>query len=406
MIPPLRVLTPEDPAGVSGAKQLPRVLHVINGEHYSGAERVQDLLALRLPDHGFEAGFVALKPGRFGSCRRSVDTPLEELAMRSRWDLRAVGRVARAAQAGGYQIIHAHTPRSAMVAALAARQLELPFVYHVHSPTSRDSTRWLANLVNGRIERLSIAGAAKLITVSPTLTDHMKSLGVPDERLRCVLNGVPKVAGAEPRKKREGVWTLGMVALFRPRKGAEVLLEALALLKSKGQDVRLSAIGPFETPDYEEHLVSLAGRLGVGNSVSWIGFTEGVGAELDRVDALVLPSLFGEGLPMVVLEAMAAGLPVIATHCEGTAEAVAHRETGYLVEPSSVSQLAGAIDSLLTGELDYEQASARSIARHAERFSDDAMAAQVAEVYRELLGLPDARAESIADGLHPSEAPV
>ena len=83
--------------------------------------------------------------------------------------------------------------------------------------------------------------------------------------------------------------------------------------------------------------------------------------------------------------AMAAGLPVIATRCEGTSEAVVHRRTGCLVEPGSVSQLASAIESLVDGEIDYEQASAESIARHAERFSDDAMAAQVAEVYRELL---------------------
>lgn len=377
--PELRLVVP------ATEEQLPRVLHVINGEHYSGAERVQDLLGLRLPDHGFGAGFVALKPGKFGDFRHSTNAPLEELAMGSRWDLRAARRVARVAREGGYRLIHAHTPRSAMVGSIAARRLGLPFVYHVHSPTSRDSTRPFANWVNDRVERWSVSDAARLITVSPTLSDHMKSLGVAGERLRCVLNGVPAVANAEPRPRPQGLWTLGMVALFRPRKGAEVLLEALALLRSNGLDVNVRAIGPFETPEYQDQLVSQANRLGVGSLIKWVGFAEDVDAELRRCDALVLPSLFGEGLPMVVLEAMAAGLPVIATRCEGTSEAVVHRRTGCLVEPGSVSQLASAIESLVDGEIDYEQASAESIARHAERFSDDAMAAQVAEVYRELL---------------------
>ncbi len=378
--PALRVVSPSDDAVC-----LPRVLHVINGEHYSGAERVQDLLALRLPDHGYEVGFVALKPGRFGDCRQSDKAPLEELAMSSRWDLRAANRVAAIAREGNYQLIHAHTPRSAMIGSLAARREGLPFVYHVHSPTSRDSTRWLANWVNNRIERWSVSSATKVITVSPTLTRHMQSMGFQQDRLRCVLNGVPAQAGVVPRTRPEGPWTLGMVALFRPRKGAEVLLEALALLRSKGIVVNLRAIGPFETTPYEERLVSLANRLGVGGAVRWVGFTEDVSAQLDQIDALVLPSLFGEGLPMVVLEAMAAGLPVVATHCEGVAQAVAHRQTGYLVEPGSVSQLAQAIEDLTRGKLDYEQASAASIARHAERFSDDAMASQVARVYSELL---------------------
>lgn len=365
--------------------RLARVLHVINGEHYSGAERVQDLLALRLPRHGFEVGFVTLKPGRFAEARAARDAPVHDLAMAGRWDLRAAARVARLAREGGYRLIHAHTPRSALVGSIAARRAGVPFVYHVHSPTSRDSTRRAINLLNDRVERWSVAAAARLITVSPTLTEHMTALGVPAQRVRCVMNGVPRVPGARPRPAPAGEWTLGMVALFRPRKGTETLLEALASLASRGVRVGLRAIGPFESTEHQERLVGLASRLGLGGAVRWTGFTENVHDELAQVDALALPSLFGEGLPMVVLEAMAVGLPVIATHCEGVAQAVAHRETGMLVEPGSVSQLAAAIEELVTGRLDYEQASAAALRRHAERFSDDAMAARVADVYRELL---------------------
>jgi glycosyltransferase involved in cell wall biosynthesis len=90
-------------------------------------------------------------------------------------------------------------------------------------------------------------------------------------------------------------------------------------------------------------------------------------------------------LPMVVLEAMAAGLPVVASRVEGVPEAVVHRETGLLVEANSVSQLARSIEEMVGGDVDYTALSRGARARHAERFSDTAMAAGVSEVYRRVL---------------------
>ena len=142
------------------------------------------------------------------------------------------------------------------------------------------------------------------------------------------------------RRPPTGMWTLGAVALFRPRKGIEVLLEALAMLRSRNVNVRLRAVGGFETPLYKADVLGLAERLDLAEAIDWIGFTRNVNRELAKIDLFVLPSLFGEGLPMVVLEAMAAGLPVVASRVEGVPEAVVHRETGLLVEPGSVSQLA------------------------------------------------------------------
>ncbi|TWT88870.1 Glycogen synthase [Pseudobythopirellula maris] len=386
-VPPTTAASAEHPNASPAAppEQTLSVLHVVNGEHYAGAERVQDLLALGLPQQGCGVAFASLVRGRFGDCRRSTDTPLHELTMRGKADLRVVRQVARLAKQGGHDLLHAHTPRSAMVAALAARMTGLPWVYHVHSPTSRDSTHRLTNWVNDRVERWAVRSAARLITVSPTLTDHMVASGAPREKIRCVLNGVPAV-DARPRHDPLGPWVLGMVALFRPRKGAEVLLDALADVRADGHDVALRAIGGFETPDYGEHLIDHMQALGLTDAVRWTGFTTDPLAELAKVDALVLPSLFGEGLPMVVLEAMAAGLPVIATRCEGTVEAVAEGQTGLLVEPGDREGLSAAITELVTDRLDYPAMSRRSITRHAERFSDTAMARNVAEVYREALG--------------------
>jgi glycosyltransferase involved in cell wall biosynthesis len=224
-----------------------------------------------------------------------------------------------------------------------------------------------------------------LIAVSPSLARYMIGRGFPAARVVCVPNGVPSVPAAFDRSAPAGTWTLGTVALFRPRKGAEVLLESLAALRSCGVDVRLRAVGGFETLAYETAILGLADRLGLRGAIDWVGFTRNVDAELAKIDLFVLPSLFGEGLPMVVLEAMAAGLPVVATRVEGVPEAVVHRETGLLVDPESVSQLASAIRQFTSGEVDYAAMSRNGRERHTALFSDVAMARKVASVYRDVL---------------------
>jgi glycosyltransferase involved in cell wall biosynthesis len=131
--------------------------------------------------------------------------------------------------------------------------------------------------------------------------------------------------------------------------------------------------------------LALVERLGLSGAIDWVDFTREINAELAKMDLFVLPSLFGEGLPMVVLEAMAMGVPVVASHVEGIPEAIAHRESGLLVEPASVSQLAAAIQEFVAGELDYTAISRNGRERHRERFSDVAMAANLAVVYRDVL---------------------
>ncbi|MEQ8788540.1 MAG: glycosyltransferase [Pirellulaceae bacterium] len=369
---------------VAAVATLP-VLHLINGQHYAGAERVQDLLAQQLPAQGFRVGFACLKPERFAELRRCQDAPLFELGMRGRFDLRPAWRVAELVRREGYRLLHAHTPRAAMIGRLAAAMTGVPLVYHVHSPTSRDTTHRLRNWLNTTVERWAIAGAARLITVSASLAEHMRRSGVAAERLTVVPNGVPCVESVPDRLPPTDTWTLGTVALFRPRKGTEVLLEAMALLRDQGLSLRLRAVGPFETSDYQQRLESLVEHYGLHSHVEWTGYCRDVSAELAQMDLFVLPSLFGEGLPMVVLEAMAAGVPVAATRVEGVPEAIRDELDGVLAEPRDARSLADAIRRVIDGDVDWQALRAGALARQRECFSDISMAAGVARVYRELL---------------------
>lgn len=363
-----------------------KVLHIITGDLYAGAERVQELLAHRLPSFGYEVSFVCLKEGAFQQALQAGPSEVATVVMRSRFDLiRTVLRIARRARDSGSQLIHTHTPRGALVGSLTAAITGLPMTHHVHSPTLRDTTNTWANRANALVERTSLLRVAALIPVSDSLAHYLADQGYPARRIFTVPNGV---AASDLHTSREMYddLKLGMVALFRPRKGVEVLLQAMSLMIRRGQLVRLMAIGDFEDRDYQCQVLALTEQLGLSDYVHWCGFQADVLQELTGVDALVLPSLFGEGMPMVVLEAMAVGLPIVASAVEGVPEVVRDGQDGLLVPPNDIEALAAALLRLLD-----DRPAARSMGDSARRrqrdtYSDTAMTAGVSRIYDRLLG--------------------
>jgi len=308
--------------------------------------------------------------------------------MRGRFDLRPALRLARIVRREGYRLVHAHTPRALLIAGLASWLTGVPLVYHVHSPASRDSTHRWRNRMNTAVERLFLRLASALITVSHSLREHVVAQGYPPESIAVVANGVPSRNPRPRRHPGQQGWTLGTVALFRPRKGVEVLLEALALLRAQGLNVRLRAVGGFETLRYECEVQHLAERLGLTDAICWTGFTQDVDRELAQMDVLVLPSLFGEGLPMVVLEAMSAGVPVVATRVEGVPEAIDDGRSGLLVAPGDPADLARALAAVIHGDVDWSGLQKSALEAHGRRFSHRSMSEGVARVYRQVLNEP------------------
>ena len=363
-----------------------RVLHLINGEHFAGAERVQDLLAMALPQFGYEVGFACVKAKKFPEVRCS-DTPLYELRMRNKLDVFCYRDVAKIVRQENYQLIHAHTPRSLLIGSLAAKAAKCPLVYHVHSPTGRDSCRGIKNWFNSQAEKWALRQVDRMICVSNSLTGYMESIGHPQVKLTCVSNGVATIDDLPQRKAPQpnATWTLGTMALYRPRKGVETLLEALANLKKRGVKVHLRAVGQFETEEYENEVMSLVDQLGISDMVTWTGFQTNVNEQIRMMDLFVLPSLYGEGLPMVVLESMANAVPVVASNVEGIPEAVRDGVDGLIFEPGSSQDLATKIESLVGDSASWTKMSESSYERQRTSLSDISMAEGTSEVYRSLL---------------------
>ncbi len=146
---------------------------------------------------------------------------------------------------------------------------------------------------------------------------------------------------------------LASVGSFEERKGQTVLLETVAKL-SRGELPNVHAMFVGEGPD-EQMLKEKTKEMGLEKHVTFFPFTREPNFVFDRIDILTLPSLYKEGLPNVLLEAMSMGLPVISSRMAGVPEIVFNGETGYMTEPGSVDEFAGAVIKLWSDQSAYKQ---------------------------------------------------
>jgi glycosyltransferase involved in cell wall biosynthesis len=119
--------------------------------------------------------------------------------------------------------------------------------------------------------------------------------------------------------------------------------------------------------------------------ITWRGFCDDIVSELRRLDLLALPSLYGEGMPMVVLEAMSVGLPIVASRIEGVPQLVRDRQDGLLVSPNNAKELSEALQFFLDNPEARSHMGERGRERQATHFSAQSTATAVARIYDELL---------------------
>jgi glycosyltransferase involved in cell wall biosynthesis len=185
--------------------------------------------------------------------------------------------------------------------------------------------------------------------------------------------GLP-VEAAEPLDRPEAPGYLLFVGRLRVRKGVEVLLAALADLRRRRPGARLRVVGDGE---HRQALERCAAALAPGDAVVFLGRCSAarVRGLLAGAAALVVPSIY-EGMPLVVLEAMAAGVPVVASRVSGIPEVVVDGETGWLVPPEDPERLAASLAEVLADPEEARRRGAAGRRRVAERFSPTAAAAR------------------------------
>jgi glycosyltransferase involved in cell wall biosynthesis len=175
--------------------------------------------------------------------------------------------------------------------------------------------------------------------------------------------------------------TIGTVGRLEPVKGIGFLLEAAATLRARFPELRVEFAGSGTD---ESRLRSLAERLGLGGVVSFLGWQEDVNALHRRWQVLAQPSLH-EGFGLAALEAMAAGVPVVASATGGLPELVEDERTGFLVPVGDVEALASRLERLLEDEALRIRMGEAARRRAVRSFSVEEMAARTAAVYDRLL---------------------
>jgi glycosyltransferase involved in cell wall biosynthesis len=202
------------------------------------------------------------------------------------------------------------------------------------------------------------------------------------KRLHMVHNGVPlsEPAAPDPRMTAfaDGRPLAGLVAVLRAQKDPLLLVRAAACMAPEAGGVAIVGDGPLR-----EAVVREIERLGVGDRVGVFGYCGAMGPHLAALDALVLPSAW-EAFPIAILEAMQAGLPVVATSVGGVPEAVADGVTGRLVPTGDAEALAKALTQLLSDPDARSRMGAAGAAMVRERFALDPMIDATAAIYETL----------------------
>lgn len=297
--------------------------------------------------------------------------------------LPAVGEVARYLQKQQFDIVHTHSTEAGIIGRLAAAIADVPAVVHtVHGvPFAPDRNRALELFVLYG-ERLAATYSDQIITNADAIaTDYLsRGIGTP-EQYTTVYSGIQldTFQDASPASEiNENGIQIASVGRLADGKGFPDLIAAVDQLDRNDITVYIVGDGPM----YEK-LEEEIEHSGLSETVQLLGYRDDIPEILSAVDIFTLPS-YREGTPRVITEAMATGLPVIATDIAGIPEQVAHGENGYLIQPGDIDGLTKHIQQLCESSSLRQQFGTASQKR-AEKFSVQQMLQDIDHIYTRLL---------------------
>lgn len=317
-----------------------RLAHLIVDLQIGGAENGVVNVVNRLDQRLFTTSVYVFKTGCAFESRLRKDVRLVHVPKRAGNDPMAVLRLALLLRRDRPHIVHTHTWSTLVEGVLAAKLAGVPIIVHGEHGTLRK--QWRPQIYTQRI----FWGCADIVlAVSESLKQHLvREVGFPAERIIAIQNGVD-TDRFRPNKERAaqrealgwpaGDFIIGSVGRLVPIKNHATLLRAVARVLSQVPQLTLALVGDGPL---DGELKTLADELGIGDRISFLGYRDDVPNLLNAMDVLVLPSL-REGMPNAVLEAMACGLPVIASEVGGASEILRDGENGFLVRPTDIEQL-------------------------------------------------------------------
>jgi glycosyltransferase involved in cell wall biosynthesis len=370
-----------------------RVLHLISGDLWAGAEaQAATLLSGLKKNPELKLSAIVFNEGPLSEKLKSLGIPVyifKEKRCNSPWLFLRVKKVLSHNQV---QILHTHRYKENIIGGLAAWFSGVPYrVKTVHGleESFRGIQKIKANLYNLWDRWITRFLFDKIIAVSSHLAGRLQEehLSVPIVHIHnCVDSEKIKVNKSKIEVKRDlkvikDLPLIGTAGRLVPVKGLDYLLKATPLILGRLPRLKVLIVG--EGPE-RNSLENLASRLGVDSQVIFTGQRGDVYDLISAMDLFVLPSL-SEGIPMVLLEALTLGVPVVASQVGGIPEVLVHGQTGFLVPPRDEKALAHACQYILEHRKEAQLLSDRGRKLIQDKFSAEVMAQKVVHLYRSLI---------------------
>jgi glycosyltransferase involved in cell wall biosynthesis len=305
-----------------------------------------------------------------GTCVTPFHLPMDGLQ-----DMSSVDRLTRLVRRVDAEILHAHMTRAAFYAAKVGHRTRVPVIASAHAA----------------IACKHYGGTDRVLCASEAVKEALARYDVPDAKMRIVYPGIPAprsaVEAATVARLRQawavppGGWAVGMLARLLPEAGIETLLAVAARWKTERPGVRFVVAGPGDET-VEQEMRALASAMGVRETVSFIGLTESAADVLAACDVLASPAR-REASPLILLEAMAAGTPIVATEVGTAPELILDGVTGILVCPEDPDALSAGLSRALDGE-EIAGMVAAARRRVQDRFSLTRVVSEVEDNYKDL----------------------
>jgi glycosyltransferase involved in cell wall biosynthesis len=285
-------------------------------------------------------------------------------------------------------MLQTHNVKSNLLVWLSGLAKEYPWIAWHHGYTRPTLKQELYN----QFDRISLRSARRVVTVTSAFLPVMRAAGVPDDKMEIVRNAIqpnwleqgPPSAAPEwsISLRRAGTKIVLSIGRLSKEKAHSDLIEAIALLQNQSPSARVHLV--LVGDGYErENLVALAGRLGVQMTLP--GQVNNVRPYFALGDVFVLPS-HSEGSPNVLIEAMAAGIPILSTAVGGVGDILDNEKEALLVPPANPQVLAAALGRMLENPAMAAGLAAAARARASSELQPEPRALQIARIYRQVLG--------------------
>ena len=361
------------------------------GREWRGGQRQSFLLAKELRKRGFLVDFVVQPGSPLHERIKEGDLRPLPVKMRSEFDAIAISRLALAMKRRKCQLVHFHDAHSVAVGTAAASLAKVP----IRIISRRVDFPLKKNFLSRKKYTKDID---RIVAVSEGVKKVLIHGGVDPYRIAVVPDGIDftpfQRAGSSGYLRKElslGItdFLVGIVAHLADHKGHKYLIEASRILKERAPDIKVIIVG--EGPLRME-LTRQASDIQVDEMIFFLGFRDDVPQILASLDLFVLSSYL-EGMGSSLMDAMASRLPIVATDVGGIPEVVTHGETGLLVPARDPQALADAILKLYGDRAYAKRLGDSGCDVVQEKFSAEAMASQVADLYEELAAEKKVRLE-------------